>query len=67
MTTPPIEEVVTINQACAIAKVSRRCIYLWLNANKLRYFRTPSGSVRIVLASLLRPGNSKEERTDGDN
>jgi len=46
--------VVTITQACEIVSVSRRTIYNWLKANKLKYIRTAGGSVRIFRDSLFR-------------
>ena len=46
------ERVVNIMQACALAGVSRRTIYNWLNAGRLRYARTAGGAIRIVESSL---------------
>lgn len=43
----------TILEACRLAKVSRRTIYNWLKAGKLRTKRTVGGSVRIDPASLF--------------
>ena len=45
-------EMVSIKQAQALVGVSRRTIYNWLKAGKLRYRRTASGSIRIDQASL---------------
>lgn len=47
------EATVTINQATKIAGVSRRTIYYWLEAGKIRYVRTAGGSVRIFPKSLF--------------
>jgi excisionase family DNA binding protein len=46
------ERVVNIMQACALAGVSRRTIYNWLNAGRLRCVRTAGGAIRIVESSL---------------
>ena len=46
----------SINDAMVAAGVSRRTIYNWLQANKLRYVRTAGGAVRIYADSLWRPG-----------
>ena len=43
-----------IAQACAIAGVSRRTIYYWIEAGKIEYVRTASGSIRIYVDTLLR-------------
>jgi excisionase family DNA binding protein len=48
---------VCINDAMALARVSRRTIYNWLESGRLEYVRTAGGSVRIVVASLFREGN----------
>jgi len=45
---------VNINQAAAIAGVSRRTIYNWIEAGKIEYVRTPGGSIRIFVDTLLR-------------
>ena len=46
------EEWVTINGAAELTGVSRRTIYNWIAASKLRTTRTASGSIRILAASL---------------
>lgn len=43
---------VSIWQACAMCDVSRRTIYNWINAGKLRYRRSAGGSIRIFTDSL---------------
>jgi excisionase family DNA binding protein len=48
------DELVTINQASTITKVSRRTIYNWLKLGKVRGLRTAGGSVRIYADSLYR-------------
>lgn len=45
-------KLVTINQACALALVTRRTLYNWLHAGKLSFTRTAGGSVRIYEDSL---------------
>jgi excisionase family DNA binding protein len=49
---------VSILQACVVAGVSRRTIYNWLHAGKLVWVRTAGGAIRIVRASLFRPGGT---------
>jgi excisionase family DNA binding protein len=44
----------TVGEACAAAKVSRRTLYSWMNAGKVSYVRTAGGSRRIDPASLWR-------------
>lgn len=45
---------VSIMKACALADVSRRTIYNWLQSGKLQYVRTAGGSVRIFVDTLFR-------------
>ena len=45
---------VNIAQACAIAGVSRRSIYYWLEAGKIEYVRTAGGKIRIYADTLFR-------------
>lgn len=53
--TPDIRrERVNINQAAAIAGVSRRTVYNWIEAGKLEYVRTAGGAIRIYVDTLLR-------------
>jgi excisionase family DNA binding protein len=47
---------VTIREAMARVKVSRRTIYNWLKQGKLAYVRTASGLIRIYADTLWRPG-----------
>lgn len=44
----------TINQACALVQVTRRCLYVWMKTGKLTWEYTPGGARRIYRASLLR-------------
>lgn len=46
------ERTISITQAMAVVGVSRRTIYNWLKAGKLRYRRTVGGTVRIYEGSL---------------
>lgn len=50
--TAPDDRTVSIAQACAIVRVTRRTIYNWLKAGKLRTKRTAGGSLRIYESSL---------------
>jgi len=51
---PPPAPPLTIDQAAALARVSRRTVYTWLRSGKLPYVRTPGGAVRITPADLFR-------------
>jgi excisionase family DNA binding protein len=46
-------ELLTIQQASARVKVSRRTVHNWLRAGKLAHVRTPGGSVRIYADALF--------------
>ncbi len=48
------KQTVTINEACDIARVSRRTIYLWMEKEKIDWTRVASGSVRVIKDSLFR-------------
>jgi len=54
------EPTISISDACAIVGVSRRTIYNWLSAGKLRYRRTAGGGVRIFRASLFVDGDANK-------
>lgn len=47
------EPELSIAEAQQIAGVSRRTIYHWLHAGKVKYRRTAGGSIRIFRASLF--------------
>jgi excisionase family DNA binding protein len=47
-------EWLTIEQARAHVRVSRRTIYNWLKDGKIQYVRTAGGSIRIDAESLWR-------------
>jgi excisionase family DNA binding protein len=46
-------ELVSIEEACEIAGVSRRSIHNWLNSGKIEAVRTAGGNVRIYKDSLF--------------
>ena len=46
---------VTVSEASQIARVSRRTLYAWMNAGKLPFVRTISGTRRIDRLALLHP------------
>ncbi len=50
----------TILEACKVVGVSRRTIYVWLNAGKLEYKRTAGGSIRIYTDSLWQKPAASE-------
>lgn len=58
MTTRPT---VTIREACAEAKVSRRSIYNWIASGKVEYVRTAGGSIRIFADSLWRSPEQQDK------
>ena len=58
-----VGELVTIQEASRMVKVSRRTIYNWLTKEKLRFIRTAGGSVRIYADSLWRDGDKKPDPT----
>lgn len=52
-------QTVTIYEAMDLVKVSRRTIYNWIAAGKVRYVRTAGGAVRIFRDSLFYSGERK--------
>jgi excisionase family DNA binding protein len=50
------DRTISIGQATAAVGVTRRTIYNWMKAGKVRYLRTAGGSVRIYESSLWRDG-----------
>jgi len=52
----------TIQEACAEAKVTRRTIYNWLAKGKLVTQRTAGGSLRILASSLWVTGLTPARR-----
>lgn len=67
----PIEsnrKMVSIEQARALAAVSRRTIYYWMHSNKIEYIRTAGGAVRIYADILFRSSDdSNRRRTSNTN
>ena len=43
---------VLIDRACGLLGVSKRTVYYWIRAGRLRTIRTRGGSQRILLASI---------------
>ena len=41
-----------IQEAAAVLRVSRRTIYYWIRAGRLRTVRTRGGSQRVLLSSI---------------
>jgi excisionase family DNA binding protein len=52
-------QTLSINAAREIVGVSRRTLYLWMDAGKIEYVRTAGGSRRIFADSLWR-----QQKTD---
>jgi excisionase family DNA binding protein len=50
----------TIEEARAVARVSRRTIYNWITAGKLVTQRTAGGALRILASSLWQATPSSE-------
>lgn len=61
MDTTTTQDLITIEQACAAVRVSRRTIYNWIHAGKVLYVRTAGGSVRIYRESLWRDANQRRD------
>lgn len=57
----PASACCTILEACALAGVSRRTIYNWIDRDRIEYGRTISGSIRIVKASLFQPVEEQDD------
>lgn len=54
--TPPVDAVLlTVAEACALARISRRTLYNWRDRNRFDYVRVSSGGMRIIRASLFAP------------
>lgn len=45
---------VTIREAAALCRVSRRSIYSWIAQGKVETWRTPGGHQRVFTDSLVR-------------
>lgn len=53
------EQTINIDQACQQVGVSRRTIYNWIAAGKVKYLRTAGGSIRIFPSTLWRDDEKK--------
>lgn len=49
------ETTVSVTHACEIVSVSRRTLYNWIQAGKVRTKRTIGGGVRVFEADLWAP------------
>lgn len=60
----PTRKLLSVNQACALAIVSRRTIYNWMDDGRLQYCLTASGMRRIFEDSLFQqePGKHRDLR-----
>jgi excisionase family DNA binding protein len=47
--------VVSIKETCKLVGVTRRTIYNWIVAGRVKCCRTAGGGIRIVVSSLWRP------------
>jgi len=48
-------ELVTVNHASHVSKVSRKTIYNWITQDKVHAYETAGGQIRVCLESLIRP------------
>ena len=48
-------QLMTINQASLVSKVSRKTIYNWIAQQKVHAYETAGGQLRVCLESLIRP------------
>ncbi len=51
-TEPQVGRSVLIDQACRLLGVSKRTVYYWIRAGRLRTVRTLGGSQRILVTSI---------------
>jgi excisionase family DNA binding protein len=51
------EETLSIKETQVKMGVSRRTLYNWMNAGKVKFIRTAGGAPRILASSLFRAGN----------
>lgn len=59
-------DALTVEEARKVAHVSRRTIYNWIAAGKLRTVRTAGGGLRILEDSIFRPDTGRPERHQPD-
>lgn len=60
MEIPRKRKLVEIKTAGALANVSRRTIYNWINQDKIEYVRTAGGQVRIFVDTLFKDGKQPQ-------
>ena len=58
----PARPMVSVNMACAIAQVTRRTMYNWMDSGKVTYVLTAGGQRRIVADTLFRPAEPERTR-----
>ena len=51
---------VNIMQACALAGVSRRTIYYWIQSGKVEWVRTAGGAIRIYTDTVFRKKGGRQ-------
>lgn len=56
---PHVGRSVLIDQACLLLGVSKRTVYYWIRAGRLRTVRTLGGSQRILVASIQELAESR--------
>lgn len=52
---------ISIDEACEEARVTRRTIYNWLQAGRVEFVRTAGGRLRIYQDSLYRPASGPKD------
>lgn len=61
---PRMGRSVSLDQAAGFLGVSRRTVYNWIRAGRLRTIRTiGGGSQRVLLASLLERGGTRRDHS----
>jgi excisionase family DNA binding protein len=53
-------QLMTINHASLVSRVSRKTIYNWIAQGKVHAYETAGGQIRVCLESLIRPYQAKE-------
>lgn len=54
-------ELLTVNEAAALATVNRKTIYRWIRSGMLEHCILPSGIIRVFKDSLIRPPDGQME------
>jgi hypothetical protein len=52
-------QLVTVNQASFVSKVSRKTVYNWIGLKKIHAYETAGGQIRVCSESLIRPHQVK--------